>query len=74
MTEPDFPFTPPPPAEDADVARQIAVTAAALADLAQQSGLVILARLLNLVRMEAEIKLSEIRFRPPADSSPTNKG
>ncbi|HPG04252.1 MAG: hypothetical protein KDJ20_05520 [Hyphomicrobiales bacterium] len=74
MTEPDSSYTPPPELDPAQTARQIAVTAASLAELAQQAGLVIVARLLNLVRMEAEIKLSEIKFRPPADSSPTNKG
>jgi len=74
MTGPDTPFAPPAAPEPVDAARHIAVQAAALADLAQQSGLDIVARLLNLVRIEAEIKLSEIKFRPPTDSFPHNKG
>ena len=74
MTEPDSPYSPPPELDPGEVARQIAVTAASLAELAQQAGLVIVARLLNLVRVEAEIKLSEIKFRPPAEGSPTKKG
>ena len=73
MTEPDSSYTPPPELDPAQTARQIAVTAASLAELAQQAGLVIVARLLNLVRIEAEIKLSEVKFRPPVDSSPHNK-
>ncbi|MCB1539614.1 MAG: hypothetical protein KDJ25_01810 [Rhodoblastus sp.] len=73
MTGPDNPLAPPPAPDPAEAARQIAVAAASLAELAQQAGLEIVARLLNLVRIEAEIKVSEIKFRPPADSSPHNK-
>ena len=73
MTGPDNPLAPPPAQDSAEAARQIAVAAATLAELAQQAGLEIVARLLNLVRIEAEIKLSEIKFRPPVDSSPHNK-
>lgn len=64
MTEQDL--CEEPPDDPIDAARDIAVAAAALSAKADRAGLVILARLLNLVRMEAEIKLSEIRFRPPA--------
>ena len=74
MTGPDNPFAPPPEPEPADLARHIAVQAASLAELAQRGGLDIVARLLNLVRIEAEIKLSEIKFRPPTESSPHKKG
>ena len=55
-------------------AREIAVVAASLCDLAQRAGLEIVARLLNLVRIEAEIKLSEIKFRPPAETAPHQEG
>lgn len=72
MSRPDTPYAPPPAPDPADAARQIAVGAASLCDLAQQAGLEIVTRLLNLVRIEAEIKLSEIKFRPPVDSSPTH--
>lgn len=74
MTDPDNPFTPPPAPDPVDAARHIAVSSAALADLAQRAGLDIVARLLNLVRIEAEIKVSEIKFRPPTDSSPHKEG
>ncbi len=71
MTQPDgLPAAPDP----VDAAREIAVVAASLCDLAQRAGLEIVARLLNLVRIEAEIKLSEIKFRPPAETAPHQEG
>ena len=72
MTGPDR-SSAPPAQDSAEAASRIAVAAATLAERAQQAGLEIVARLLNLVRIEAEIKLSEIKFRPPVDSSPHNK-
>lgn len=74
MSRTDDPFTPPATPDPVDAARRIAVETAALGDLAQQVGLEIVARLLNLVRIEAEIKLSEIKFRPPSASRPHNQG
>ena len=74
MTGPYKPFAPPPAPDPADLARHIAIEAASLSELAQQAGLDIVARLLNLVRVEAEIKLSEIKFRAPTESFPHNKG
>lgn len=54
------------------VARQIVVAAASLSSLAQRADLEIVARLLNLVRIEAEIKLSQIKFSPPVADSPAS--
>lgn len=71
MIAPLFPVGPAP--DPGEAAFQIATTAASLSELAHQAGLEIVARLLNLVRIEAEIKLSEIKFRPPVDRSPHNK-
>lgn len=73
MNDSDKPSGVRQPPEPAEVARRITVAAASLSALAQDAGLEIVARLLNLVRIEAEIKLSEIRFRPPVDDPTSDK-
>ena len=71
MTTEDSPGTRLAP-DPAAAANEIAVAAAALSELADAAGLQIVARLLNLVRIEAEIKLSQIRFRRPSEDLPAS--